>query len=185
MEAAETDEKMINTLEKEFQTKVEELIFECELEGVRMRPFAALRHPVQQARLWRQSRTITEITAQIAKFKNQGAHFLAQCLITAGAQHGRWATNALPGFSWHQWGLAVDCFWSLDGSAVWDAEGRLNGQNGYKVYARKAADLGLVCLGPSIGDWVHVQAHRRAVIGQMTILEIDAAMGARFEEVTS
>ena len=55
----------------------------------------------------------------------QKANFLASVLDGVGPQHGPHVTNALPGLSWHQWGEAVDCFWTeWLGRVVRQHEGR-------------------------------------------------------------
>lgn len=57
-----------------------------------------------QAKLWRQSRAIQEITAAIKKLASAKANFLASVLDGVGPQHGPHVTNALPGPSWLRWG---------------------------------------------------------------------------------
>ena len=52
--------------------------------------------------------------------KDEGAPWLANVLAEVGPQHGAHVTNALPGKSAHQYRLAVDCFWLLNGEAEWE-----------------------------------------------------------------
>lgn len=96
-----------------------------------MRPNAGLRDPFEQAKLWRQSRSIEEILAAIDELRSVGAPFLAHCLESVGPQHGDPVTNAPPGYSWHQWGEAVDCFWLLGGKAEWSSTKKVGGLNAY------------------------------------------------------
>lgn len=65
----------------ELKKLVEKLVANCKQRGIEMRPSDGLRHPVDQAKLWRQSRSIEEIKAKIAEFKAGGAPFLVHCLV--------------------------------------------------------------------------------------------------------
>lgn len=110
--------------------------------------------------------------------KVEFAPFLAEVLKSIGPQYGRWATNALPGQSWHQHGLAVDCF-LLDGNghAVWDA-----GNEGYRIYAEEAVKLGLVAgyFWKPRRDAVHVQKPKGKVLDQFTWQQLDVLMQEKF-----
>lgn len=90
----------------------------------------------------------------------------------------------MPGLSWHQWGEAVDCFWSLNGSAEWSASTKADGINGYRIYASFAKDMGLDAGGfwHSFKDWPHVQMRSAGspISAGMTLAEIDAEMHNRF-----
>ena len=105
------------------------------------------------------------------------------CLQSVGPQHGAHVTDALPGFSWHQWGEAVDCFWLLDGKAEWSTSKKVNGVNGYAVYANEAEAVGLVAGGhwTRFKDWPHVQLRAASSPARaLTLLQIDTAMKVRF-----
>lgn len=147
----------LDNLNPEFRKEIEALLQSCADKGAAMVPFFADRHPLVQARLWRQSRSRAEIDRKIAELEHQGAEYLAWCLRSVGPQFGRWATNAIPGESWHQYGLAVDCYWLVDGRAMWTPGVEIGGINGYRIYAAEAERLGLVSLS-HIGDHVHVGA---------------------------
>lgn len=149
-------------LKPEFATKVDQLLTNCQSRGVVMRPFFTIRTPLEQAKLWRQSRSTEEINAQVASLRKQGASYLAQCIVDVGPCNGPQVTNAIPGLSWHQWREAVDCFWFVNGKAEWDYTKNIKGINGYKIYVEEAKKLGLTPLGPSIGDWVHVQMRKES-----------------------
>ena len=109
----------LSALVAQFHEQVDQLLNSCRARGIEMRPYSTLRTPFDQARLWRQSRSIEEIRDKIADLRASGASFLAHCLESVGPQHGEPVTNAIPGFSWHQWGEAVDCFWLVNGKAEW------------------------------------------------------------------
>jgi len=108
-----------------------------------MKPCDTLRDPYTQARLWRQSRSKAVIQKKIKELKEKGAPFLAHCIESVGPQSGPHVTNAIPGLSWHQWGEAVDCYWSAKGKVVWDQNLKIAGVNGYQAYAEEAKKLGL------------------------------------------
>jgi hypothetical protein len=174
----------INDLVPEFTPKVKTLLENCKNRGIEMRPYQTLRSPFEQARLWRQSRSKEEIEDKIKEFKEAGADFLAFCLESVGPQFGDPVTNAAPGLSWHQWKEAVDSFWFANGKAEWSATKKINGLNGYRVYAEEAEKLGLTAGGlwTSLKDWPHVQlksAHSPLKI--FTIRQINDIMKERFE----
>ena len=149
----------LNLLEPEFRAACKELLTRCQQHGADMRANEGLRDPWKQARYWRQSRSKEEIDNAIAMLKNSGADYLAKILKDVGPQHGDPVTNALPGASWHQWGVALDCFWLVGGVAEWSTTRIVNGINGYKLYADIAEDLELTAGGhwSSFKDWPHVQ----------------------------
>ena len=120
---------------------------------------------------------------KIVAFEAEESGFLAHCLRSVGPQHGEHVTDAPPGFSWHQWGEALDCFWLLNGKAEWSTKKLVGGLNGYHVYAEAAVSLGLTAGGfwKTIKDWPHVQLRSdRNPTTTLSIREIDAAMAARF-----
>lgn len=174
----------MNDLITEFRQKAEELLAKCAQRGVEMRPYCTLRSPFDQAKLWRQSRTWEEVQAKIQELKDAGADFLAFCFESVGPQNGRHVTNAPPGFSWHQWGEAVDCFWVVEGGAEWSTRKEIDGVNGYKVYAEEAVNLGLEAGGywSRLKDWTHVQLRSDSNPGRVyTLMEINDEMKQRFE----
>lgn len=174
----------LKLLVPEFRTSIEQLLENCAKRGCTMRPYMGIRTPQEQGKLWRQSRSIEQIRAKIKELRSQGANFLADCIEKVGPQNGRHVTNAIPGLSWHQWGEAVDSFWLVNGEAEWSISRKVNGVNGYRVYAEEARELGLTAGGffTSIKDWPHVQlseaAGPRGVKGGIT--DIDAAMKEMF-----
>lgn len=118
------------------------ILFETLLsEGIVMRPFSGLRGPLEQGILWAQSRTPLERELMARRLEEERAVFLAKVLRRAGTlvTAGRWATNNLPGQSWHNFGLAIDAHVvSEDGRAVWGPK-----HAAYIRYASIARDLGL------------------------------------------
>lgn len=173
----------INDLVPDFKSKVQTLLEKCAARGIEMRPNETLRSPFEQAKYWRQSRSMATINRKIEEFRSAGADFLAFCLESVGPQSGDPVTNAAPGLSWHQWGEALDCFWVVDGEAEWSTTRRVDGLNGYWVYATEAEELGLTAGGfwRSIKDWPHVQLKDASGPQKIfTITEINDEMKRRF-----
>lgn len=172
----------LEDLHPSFRPRAEHVLAECQAQGVTMRPFFTWRSPEEQARLWRQSRPRLEIDAKVAELRERGAWYLAEVIVQAGPQYGRWATNAIPGESWHQWGLALDAFWLLDGQAVWSTRKRIelaSGRdvNGYHLYAEIAQAESLTAGGYwRRRDWPHIQAPALSVRSYFSLTEIDEAM---------
>ena len=173
----------LNDLKPDFKSKVEELLQLTENAGYTMRPFFTLRTPLDQAKLWRQSKPIGQINNQISIFNNAGADFLSHCLESVGPQDGNHVTNAPPGYSWHQWGEGLDCFWLVDNKAEWSSRTKINGNNGYRIYADLAVSIGLSAGGfwRSFKDWPHVQLRKES--GPKSVFsmgQINEEMIARF-----
>lgn len=148
---------MHSMMNQQFLDRRDHLIDLCANEGVHMVPYSNFRGLDEQNRLWRQSRPSWKIREKIDFLRDRGAHYLADSLDRVGPSSGPHVTNAYGGLSWHNWGEASDCYWSVDGRAVWDIN--IGGRdNGYKVFARLAGEAGLTSLGYEYGwDWVHVQ----------------------------
>jgi peptidoglycan LD-endopeptidase CwlK len=127
----------LSQLDPAFAAVVRQVLADCQTKGITMRPNSAARSPWEQARLWRQSRATEQIRAAGKQMKDEGAPWLANVLAEVGPQHGAHVTNALPGKSAHQYRLAVDCFWLLNGEAEWE------NLTGYRIYATAAKERGL------------------------------------------
>jgi hypothetical protein len=157
----------------------------CANNGVDLRSNTGLREPFEQARLWRQSRSIEEITERIVFLKSQSAPFLAYCIESVGPQNGKHVTNAVPGLSWHQWGEAIDFFWLVNGAAEWSVKKLIDGKNGYQELAAQAAKIGLDAGGlwKTFKDWPHVQlTHDSSPLDRMSYQEIDKAIQGKFKQ---
>lgn len=174
-----TSDRDIDLLDPKFKTDIKLVLARSEADGYVFRPFFTLRSVWKQARLWRQSRPTAEIQRAIQKLKQERAPFLAHVLKSVGPQMGRWATNALPGQSWHQWGFAIDCFLATpQGRAIWSSS-----HEGYKVYADHAVALGLTAgYYWKRQDSVHIQSTDKTVRSVYTWAEIDSAMALQFQE---
>lgn len=165
-------------LTEDFREQAVELLARCEDAGFVMKPFYTRRTPIEQAILWRQSRSYSTVVAKIKELQLEGAPFLAHCIEMVGPQHGRHVTNAIPGLSWHNHGEAIDCFHqTASGAAEWDAE-----HKAYLNYAETARSLGLTAgyFWQSC-DAVHVQLRKESSPQKLYDLRtIDAIMKERF-----
>ena len=174
--------RKLEDLEPEFEKKIKVLVANCALRGITIVPYLTLRTPMEQARLWRQGRGTATINTKIRELRGLGCNFLADCIEKAGPQNGNRITNALPGMSWHQYGLACDLYWEkAKGVVCWNHnELDKNGLNGYKVMHEEAGKLGLtvVTLGMGQVDWPHVQMPEASPIKDWKA--IDEAMKKRF-----
>ncbi len=164
----------INLLTLEFRIKVVAVIKTCLTKGFVMTPYFTLRTPQEQGMLWCQSRSEEQISQAAYTLIKAGAPFLASCIDTQYAGNKKWATNALPGNSWHQWGQAVDCFLNENGVANWNSD-----DIRYKHYADVATQLGLTSgrywLKPD-PDHIQLQHFGSPLDSGLTWLEIEAAM---------
>ena len=145
--------KNMNDLVPEFRAKVDAGLAALAAEGLIFKPYFTLRDPVTQAGLWRQSRSAAVVAQQIQSLRNQGCDFMVACFDKAGPSDGPWATNALPGLSWHQYGEAVDCYLEgATGQPVWES----------KSYGRfgQIGDAGGMWWGGHFGDNDHWQNRR-------------------------
>jgi hypothetical protein len=173
----------LNLLVTDFKGITEELLHRCSENGIEMRPTEGLRTPFTQAIYWRQSRTREEIQKKVAQLKKNRAHFLADCIESVGPRNGPHITNCIPGYSWHQWGEAVDCMWVVNNRAEWSLRKKINGMNGYSTYALIAKQLGLDAgmLWRRFKDAPHVQLRPAADPSKLySLREIDQAMEQRF-----
>lgn len=94
----------------------------CANEDVDIMIYCTLRPLEEQARLYRQSRTLVEIKHKIDKFRDRGLGFLADILQYAGPWNGPHVTNAAPGESWHNYAEGFDAVPMVGGKPVWKYE---------------------------------------------------------------
>lgn len=153
----------LNLLVPEFKSKYVLLKGRLRQElGIVIVPYCTIRDPFQQAREWRSTRATSTINKKISELRKAGAEFLAHCLESVGPQSSTrksHVTYAGPGESWHQWGEAVDSYWEVrPGVAAWSATKTYGyPENAYVAMARIAGEMGMKSLGPTMGDWPHVQ----------------------------
>jgi peptidoglycan L-alanyl-D-glutamate endopeptidase CwlK len=174
----------LSLLHPDLRSKLNTLLQACEARGITMRPYDGLRHPLEQGKLWRQSRSREQINAKVAELRAAGADFLARMIVDAGPQNGPPVTGAIPGMSWHQWGEGCDSFRLVDGKAEWSTRRKIDGLNGYHLYADEAENVGLTAGGhwSRFKDWPHVQlrAANSPKSAGLSLLDVNNEMRQRF-----
>jgi len=168
-------------LDPAFAETARQVLTACEARSITMRPYYAARSPWQQAKLWRQSRPTEQIQAARHRMTDEGAPWLANVLDEVGAQHGDHVTNALPGKSAHQYKLALDCFWLVNGEAEWEDT------TGYRIYATVAQDHGLSAgmFWTSFVDPPHIQHGSMDNMPSWSWAAVEADMYARWGNTPS
>lgn len=172
----------LNALDPEFREEVDEVLVLCKRKAITMIPFFTDRDVYTQAKLWRQSRSSYEIKTAIKMLQKNEAHFLAKVLEEVGPRYGRWATNSLPGLSFHNYGLAVDCF-ALVGTSNGKIVEWSSDHQYYHIYAMEAVSVGLTAGHFWIGnqDSCHVQKYSCRVLDMHNWKEIDKKMREKYE----
>lgn len=171
--------RSLDTLKPEFRIRLQTAIDAAKILDVHMVPYETERDVWRQAKLWRQSRSSQKIEEMVNFLNVQGAGFLADVIEEVGPQVGEWATNAIPGMSWHQWGLAADLYWDKNG----DAAGGVEWLDiaGYEDFAHVCRAMKLTSgYFWRSRDAVHIQLPSEPSPGHMTIQQISEAMEKRF-----
>lgn len=120
--------RSLDTLTPDTRNKMTEWLARCRARGVEMLVYCTFRSSEEQATLYALGRTAP----------------------------GKKVTNAKPGWSWHQYGRAVDAVPLVHGKPLWkyDPE-RLE----WRVFQHEAADVGLEWAGAwhKFREYVHLQ----------------------------
>ena len=173
-------------LQPEFLNLVNTLLTNCKSKyNLTMTPIQGLRTIQDQAKLWRQGRSGTMVASQIQKLQNSGAPYLASVLNGVGPQPGDLVvTNAIPGYSWHNWGYALDCYVSQNGHLIFEQDDPLMatiGDAGYKTYADEAQSIGLRAgyyFTGRLQDRPHVQMFNQEVPVKYTLKQVNDHFGS-------
>ena len=162
----------LNQLDPAFREKMLQVYAACLARGYEFRPNFTGRTPWEQARLWRQGHSFEEVQSEATRISSAGARYLADILLSVGPQHGPWATNALPGMSWHNFkpSKACDSFLLIAGKAEWDG-----GHPGYLALAEEGAKVGLTNMR-KIHDYGHLQLEAREVPEIYSLAALSQAM---------
>jgi peptidoglycan L-alanyl-D-glutamate endopeptidase CwlK len=143
----------------EFRIKIHEALRIGEQEGIEIHPYCGVRTCVEQAILYRSTRTLKEIESKMRSLTDRSCPFLAQILLDIGPQQGplgRHKTKAGPGESWHQYAMAEDCVPIVGGKALWNDDAEE-----WQVYGAIVRSLGLTWAGDWTGfrEYPHCQLH--------------------------
>ena len=147
----------LDDLEVGFRSLIDRILGELNSSSAwKLKPTTTIRDPWTQAKLWRQSRTGDQVQREIQQLIASDAEYLASVLQRVGPQKtGPWATNALPGMSWHNWSpsLAIDVVVIEAGKVVGDGH-----HPGYRAWINAGASFGLTSRA-NIHDYGHMQAN--------------------------
>ena len=91
-----------------FCCKISFLLETCAARGVGYRIVMGDIGLAAQARLFCQGRKAKALRGRVAVLRSWNAPMLALLLEETGTLPGSIITDSLPGYSWHNWGLAVD-----------------------------------------------------------------------------
>lgn len=167
----------LGLLTAEFRAKVDDLLAACLKRGIKMVPYTTLIGPAWEAELYCRSRQWWQVQPVAEAIRRAGAPKLAAFLKPELCKApSAWASNALPGRSWHSWGEAVDCY--VEGpkaTALWVSPS-------YSAYAEEAKKLGLTAghYWP-LKDSVHVQLRPDGGVREMSWAQVQARMETTFE----
>lgn len=147
----------INDLVPEMRSLANRVVDLCAEGGVKLLIYTTLRTLEEQAKLYRRSRTTSQIQWKINQLNNKGFDFLADILDGVGPQpDGSHVTNAGPGESWHNYGRAFDAVPLVNGQAAWNV-GRF--KDLWQIYGNSVESIGLEWGGnwTSFKDYPHCQ----------------------------
>lgn len=138
--------RRIEDLAPDVQVAANLIMGACDHDGVDILIYCTLRPLEEQARLYRQSRALVEISYKIQKFRDRGLGFLADILQNTAPCHGPKRTNAAPGESWHNYAEAFDAVPMVGGKPAWNYD---DAPFEWGVYGHAIRDAGLNWSG----DW--------------------------------
>jgi len=147
----------ISLLDATFLDKINMVISEMETAGYTIQLQSGFRSLVDQGKLWRRGRSSSVIKEKIKYLRDNDCDVLADALHNAGPQMSNIrCTNSMPGYSWHNWGQAIDVFVNNDPSGCREL---------YGVLADKAVKIGLTSgfNFKSFKDPGHLQMNAREI----------------------
>lgn len=113
--------RKLDDLTGDLKSRAEKIRSACiEAAGFDLLIYCTLRPLEEQARLYRQSRSRHEIERKINTLRNMGFEVLAEIIEKVGPCYGEHVTNAAPGESWHNYGMAFDAVPLIGGKPSWN-----------------------------------------------------------------
>jgi hypothetical protein len=172
----------ISLLIPDFRKQLIRALDAAKAQGLQIEVITTIITPLEQGSLWKQGRTRTDAELKVMALKDAKAPYLAECLQKSVPQGTNVETNLLPGYSWHQWGEAVQIVW-VDGShkVVWDTSATY-GRGGYRKFAKIVQELGIHCAAETDDiSWRTITLRASPNAGDIyKPPEIDAEMQKRF-----
>jgi len=133
----------------------ERLLDGASRDGLDLLVYCTFRDLEEQARLYRNGRSLAKIQAKADDLAKRGRPDLGSLLIEVGPQYGRRiVTNAAPGESAHNYGYALDAVPLRGGKPVWSADEEEDLELWLR-YGELAEDSGLAWAG----RWTHFREY--------------------------
>lgn len=137
----------LNDLKGEVRAKAKTLLKRCEESGLDLLIYCTLRTIEEQAKLFRQGRSFEQIKKKAEELNTRWNRAdLSELLFSVGSQYGRKVTNAGPGQSMHNYGLAFDAVPLRSGKPVWQST-KPEDKALWKLYGRLGVEVGLEWAG--------------------------------------
>jgi len=152
--------KKLDELAGSIQQLAVQLLERCRLEGLDLLIYCTLRSIDEQARLFCQGRSASQISAKAAELRVRWNRAdLADLLCAVGPRPGKIVTFAGPGQSLHNYGLAFDAVPLAAGKPVWQTA-RPDERALWEHYGRLGTALGLEWAGTwtRFREFPHMQA---------------------------
>lgn len=121
--------------------------------------YCTYRDPTEQARLYRQGRSLAEIRAKATELEREWQRpDLAEILLMVGPQHGKKVTNAAPGQSAHNYHAAFDGVPMVGGKPQWSKKTEQE-KSAWQTYGELGEAAGLEWAGRwrSFREFPHLQ----------------------------
>lgn len=169
-----TSSRRLSDLSTEMQRKEREFEALAKERNLSVLIYCTYRDPIEQARLYRQGRSIHDIRRKSVELQDLGRPDLAELLMRVGPQYDPdIVTYAGPGQSAHNYREAWDGVPMLGGKPQWSVKSKL-----WKEYGNCARESGLEWAGDwtSFTEYPHVQRpgfHWRKAIGYQRWDEVD------------
>jgi len=148
----------LNDLKPEVRLKAEKVLSLCQGSGIDLLIYCTLRSMEEQARLYRQGRTLAAIQDRADALDHDFQRpDLAEILIGVGPQAGRHKrTWAGPGQSYHNYGLAFDGVPLQHGKPIWEDGTTPEEREIWNAYGEIGESAGLRWSGRWIGGKVEL-----------------------------
>ena len=150
----------LRALVYDVEMKAHQLLERYKLEHESILIYCTYRSYEEQARRFRQGRPFAVIDDRAQELLHDWNRLdLADTLMNVGPQYGRKVTNAAPGQSFHNYGLAFDAVPVKDGGLIWEAKTKEELVL-WNRYGEIGKELGLEWGGDfeSLTDLPHLQA---------------------------
>jgi peptidoglycan LD-endopeptidase CwlK len=137
----------LNDLQPAVKEMAELLLDRCQQEDLDILIYCTLRTFEEQAKLYRQSRSLDQIKKKAEELRTKWERpDLADLLMDVGPQFGAKVTFAGPGQSMHNYGLAFDSVPMRNGKAVWGSK-RQADRDLWLKYGALGVEVGLEWAG--------------------------------------